>query len=191
MPSPLSTHPDSRTFLFSERLYKGRTACSAELRPNERPRFTPIPHESHLTPRPVSADSRAMTQSAASGGHPVDERPRLGELLVAMGALRADDLGEALQRQRDTGVPLGRLLVENGYVAAHSVAMALADQHGGLLHTEYGFATGHSDALPEVRRIDVEEPPVADQPLEPLLRLAEPPAPPVVTAELAEPTPPP
>lgn len=99
-----------------------------------------------------------MTQSAASGGEMhEDEKPRLGELLVAMGALTDDQLREVLARQRETGLPLGRMLVESGHVMAHTVAMALADQHGGLLRTEYGFATGHGEPVP-VKRIDVDEP---------------------------------
>lgn len=76
------------------------------------------------------------------------EKPRLGQRLVEVGLLSAADLEELLQRQRDTGLPLGRMLVEGGYVPGHSVAMALADQHGGLLKTEYGFATGWSGAVP-------------------------------------------
>jgi hypothetical protein len=106
-----------------------------------------------------------MTQSAASGdsGPP---RPRVGELLVAMGALTEERLREALVQQQESGRPLGQLLVEDGYVMAHEVAMALADQHGGLLQTEYGFATGHSDPLP-VRPIEADG--------EPPLRVAAPP----------------
>ncbi len=75
--------------------------------------------------------------------NPADSnRPLLGQLLVEAGLLSAADLESVLERQRETGAPLGRMLVDEGYVAAHSVAMALAEQHGGLLKTEYGFATG-------------------------------------------------
>lgn len=113
-----------------------------------------------------------MTQSAAPGGEMhEDEKPRLGELLVAMGALTDEQLREVLARQRETGLPLGRMLVESGHVMAHTVAMALADQHGGLLRTEYGFATGHGEPVP-VKRIDVDEPEAATAP--PVLRLADP-----------------
>ena len=92
---------------------------------------------------------------AAEQHESAEDRPRLGELLVAAGTLTDSHLREALLRQRDTGIPLGRFLVEEGYVTAAAVAMALADQQGGLTNTEYGFATGHAD-LPPVRRIDVE-----------------------------------
>ena len=106
-----------------------------------------------------------------------EEKPRLGELLVAMGALTDEQLREVLARQRETGLPLGRMLVESGHVMAHTVAMALADQHGGLLRTEYGFATGHGEPVP-VKRIEVDEPEAPAAPAAPpVLRLAEDPAP--------------
>src|SRR4051794_555882 len=114
-----------------------------------------------------------MTSTAASTG-PADDRPRLGELLVAMGALTEDQLREVLARQRETNEPLGRLLVESGHVLPSTVAMALADQVGGLIQTEYGFATGHG-ASPAVERIDVEAAPPAPEPeLAAPIRLAEP-----------------
>ena len=74
------------------------------------------------------------------------DKPPLGQRLVDVGLLSAVDLEEILKKQRETGLPLGHMLVQGGYVAGHSVAMALADQHGGLLKTEYGFATGWSPA---------------------------------------------
>jgi hypothetical protein len=83
------------------------------------------------------------------GHNPSDsDRPLLGQLLVDAGLLSAADLESVLARQRETGAPLGRMLVDEGYVAAHSVAMALAEQHGGLLKTEYGFATGRRASEP-------------------------------------------
>ncbi|HEY6963247.1 MAG TPA: hypothetical protein VI408_15280 [Gaiellaceae bacterium] len=117
-----------------------------------------------------------MSPSAASGGPLQDERPRLGELLVALGALSQEQLVSALRRQQETNIPLGRLLVEEGYVRPATVAMALADQHGGLLRTEYGFATGHGKT-PPVERIDAaaQEAPVPEAP--PELRLVEEPEP--------------
>src|SRR5882757_10005390 len=69
-------------------------------------------------------------------------RPRLGELLLESGVITQEQLDESLAVSRSTGKPLGHVLVENGLVAAHSIAMALADQHGGPLKTEFGFATG-------------------------------------------------
>lgn len=85
-----------------------------------------------------------MTTSAHGASGFESDKPRLGQLLVDLGLLSVTDLEAVLVRQRETGLPLGRMLVEGGYVAAHSIAMALADQHGGLLKTEYGFATGRT-----------------------------------------------
>jgi hypothetical protein len=75
-----------------------------------------------------------------------DSHVPLGRLLVDAGLLAAEDLERALAEQLATGKPLGRVLVDSGYVAPTSVAMALADQHGGLLKTEYGYATGRRPA---------------------------------------------
>ena len=106
-----------------------------------------------------------MTQPAARQSGSGEDRPRLGELLVARGVLTDEQLREALSRKRDPDIPLGRYLVESGYVTGPAVAMALADQQGGLVNTEYGFATGHGE-LPAVPRIDLEPAPA------PPLRLA-------------------
>lgn len=85
-----------------------------------------------------------------------EEHVPLGQLLVDAGLLTPSDLEKVLDDQRRTGGLLGRLLVEGGYVAPTTVALALADQRGGLVKTEYGFATGR---LPH-RRMPVDEPPL-------------------------------
>jgi len=72
------------------------------------------------------------------------ERPRLGELLLNAGVITHDLLTQALAEQARTNRPLGRILVDEGYVPAHKIAMALADQHGQPVKTEYGFASGHA-----------------------------------------------
>src|SRR3954452_25165477 len=77
-----------------------------------------------------------------ANSQPDADRVPLGRLLVDSGLLEAADLERVLEEQRRTGAPLGRMLVEGGYVASSTIAMALANQHGGLLKTEYGFATG-------------------------------------------------
>ena len=73
-----------------------------------------------------------------------DARPRLGDLLLSAGLITEEQLDESLALARTAGKPLGHVLVERGLVPSHSIAMALADQHGGPLKTEYGFATGRS-----------------------------------------------
>ena len=75
---------------------------------------------------------------------PAERPPRLGNLLMSAGLLTQEQLDRALVLQRSTGKPLGHVLVEEGFVPARSIAMALADQHGGPLKTEFGFAMGHS-----------------------------------------------
>lgn len=67
---------------------------------------------------------------------------RLGQLLIERGLLDQQQLATALEQQQRTGSQLGEILVELGYVPAALIAQALATQHGGLLKTEYGFATG-------------------------------------------------
>ena len=66
----------------------------------------------------------------------------LGSLLVSRGHITEDELELALTEQKATGRPLGEIVVARGFAAAPTVAQALATQHGGLLKTEYGFATG-------------------------------------------------
>lgn len=107
---------------------------------------------------------------------PADTRPRLGELLLSAGLLTGKQLEDSLASARTAGKPLGHVLVEEGIVPAHSIAMALADQHGGPLKSEFGFATGRgatprppdlarqpSPSAPPVLRLAPEQP-VADVP---------------------------
>ena len=101
----------------------------------------------------------------------------LGQLLVDQGLLAAADLERVLEEQRRTGAPLGRMLVEGGYLAGSTIAMALAEQHGGLLKTEYGFATGRPTGTrsrrPNGEQFDASQlPPLAVPPAESRLVLA-------------------
>jgi hypothetical protein len=111
-----------------------------------------------------------------------DSRPRLGDLLLSSGLITQEQLDESLTLARTAEKPLGHVLVERGLVPAHSIAMALADQHGGPLKTEFGFATGRGSvprpaALPDQARSSVP----------PVLRLASAPLPeePAQSAEAA------
>lgn len=58
-----------------------------------------------------------------------DQR-RLGEILVARGALREEDLALVLAEQERTRRPLGELVVALGYASSLSVHAALAEQKG-------------------------------------------------------------
>ena len=71
-----------------------------------------------------------------------DNRRQLGQLMVDEGILTADQLMQALAEQDRTGQPLGEILVELGFASPGAVANSLAEQHGGLLKTEYGVSAG-------------------------------------------------
>jgi hypothetical protein len=76
-----------------------------------------------------------------NGGPRMRAEP-LGSLLANRGHITEEQLELALTEQKVTGRPLGEIIVARGFAAAPTVAQALATQHGGLLKTEYGFATG-------------------------------------------------
>jgi hypothetical protein len=67
-------------------------------------------------------------------------------------------LDAALEEQRASGRKLGEILVSRGVISGPAIANALADQHGGLLRTEYGFATGFRRAHAQA----AEAPPVSE-----------------------------
>src|SRR5947209_2593631 len=75
---------------------------------------------------------------------PSDGRRPLGEVLLERGILTPDQLTLALEQQRSTGQQLGEIIVALGFAPGPIVAQALATQRGGMLKTEYGFATGWS-----------------------------------------------
>lgn len=62
--------------------------------------------------------------------------------MVDEGFLTPEQLSIALAEQARTERPLGAILVELGFVSAGAVANALAEQHGGLLKTEFGVSAG-------------------------------------------------
>jgi len=68
--------------------------------------------------------------------------PQLGRILIAAGLLTEEQLAQALEEQSRTGSRLGEIIVQRGFISGPALANALAEQHGGLLKTEYGFATG-------------------------------------------------
>jgi hypothetical protein len=57
-------------------------------------------------------------------------RAQLGRLLVEKGLLSEAVLGQALERQRESGRPLGHILVELGEVSPQNLARTLTEQHG-------------------------------------------------------------
>src|SRR5689334_13474524 len=82
----------------------------------------------------------------------------LGTMLVRRGLISDDQLQAALAEQKASGQPLGAIVVARGFAPAATIAQALATQHGGLLKTEYGFATGFGNGL---GALNVGEPPVS------------------------------
>ena len=77
----------------------------------------------------------------------VAETPPLGRLLRERGLLTEEQLHTGLAQHRWSGRPLGEVIVALGFVSESTIAQALATQHGGLLKTEYGFATGFDTSL--------------------------------------------
>src|SRR5205823_2980133 len=82
----------------------------------------------------------SMTALQQGGLRPPPEQ--LGTLLVRRGVITPEQLAAALEEQQTTRKPLGEIIVTRGFAPGPMVAQALATQHGGLLKTEYGFATG-------------------------------------------------
>src|SRR5271169_3956131 len=53
---------------------------------------------------------------------------RLGEILIERRLITAEDLGRALELQRERGDKLGKILVDLGFVAVRDVLAALSEQ---------------------------------------------------------------
>jgi hypothetical protein len=88
-----------------------------------------------------------MTNHPTAGAEETRPAPeQLGTLLVKRGLITAEQLTVALAEQEASGEPLGKIVVARGFASPATVAQALATQHGGLLKTEYGFATGFGSA---------------------------------------------
>src|SRR5436853_1691412 len=87
----------------------------------------------------------------------------LGALLASRGHITEEQLQLALTEQKATGRPLGEIIVARGFAPGPTVAQALATQHGGLLKTEYGFATGWGGQENSQARVPAPEPPRHDE----------------------------
>lgn len=59
------------------------------------------------------------------------------------GFLTEEQLADALAEARSSGRRLGTVLVERGVISGPALANVLADQHGGIVRTEWGIATGY------------------------------------------------
>jgi hypothetical protein len=101
----------------------------------------------------------------------------LGTLLLNRGLITAEQLAAALEAQKGSGEPLGAIVVEQGFATPATIAQALATQSGGLLKTEYGFATGFGSGSD--RPIHIGEPPISTarigvRPTAPVVAMAAP-----------------
>jgi type IV secretory pathway VirB10-like protein len=83
-----------------------------------------------------------MLSEAHTDNSGVPSPPPLGRLLVERGFLTEEQLQAGLAEQGSTGLPLGQLLIGMGFVTTATIAQALATQQGGMVKTEYGFSTG-------------------------------------------------
>ena len=75
------------------------------------------------------------------------DRPFLGSLLIAQGAVDGADLDHALNAQSETGKRLGEALVDLGLICRPELDRAIAQQSGVVLDEEAGFGTGLRAAL--------------------------------------------
>ena len=77
--------------------------------------------------------------------------PALGALLLRDGALKVEQLEQALREKESSGKRLGEILVDNGYVTPTQVSRVLAEQHEipfiDLIRE--GIDTGAAGMLPE------------------------------------------
>jgi DNA repair exonuclease SbcCD ATPase subunit len=111
----------------------------------------------------------------------------LGTLLVNRGLITAEQLAAALEAQKESGEPLGAIVVAQGFATPATIAQALATQSGGLLKTEYGFATGFGSPTDRPAPIHIGEPPISTarigvRPVAPVVAVASP-APEAVEAD--------
>ncbi|MEM9099449.1 MAG: glycosyltransferase, partial [Pseudomonadota bacterium] len=75
---------------------------------------------------------KAVPLKSVTGAGGLDrlDSPRIGDLLIREGRLNRHDLEAALDAQRATSQPLGRILVSQGVVSSADLAEALAAQWG-------------------------------------------------------------
>lgn len=87
----------------------------------------------------VKLDRRKIPASTA-------QRPRLGEILVAAGAISESDLTQALERKNQTGRRIGEELVAAGLVSADRLARALGLQRKIFLAALFTAFVGQANA---------------------------------------------
>ena len=123
-------------------------------------------HKRSLDLAPVSEPAAGLEDDPVSvDRNDVDAahmtRPRLGQILVEAGLLTEEQLEAALEDQTRTGRRLGEIVVERGYMSGPALANALATQHGGVVRTEYGIATGLGSTTSTPRPVEPDAGPPA------------------------------
>jgi hypothetical protein len=111
--------------------------------------------------------------------------PQLGRILIAAGLLDEEQVAQALEEQARTGRRLGEIIVQRGFISGPALANALAEQYGGVVKTEYGFASGLGGVVAKRAASEAATPvsplrppdPTPMPPLETAAPGAEPPAP--------------
>jgi hypothetical protein len=76
------------------------------------------------------------------GGGTSSEWRRLGWLLREQGAVKEEELEQALAHQQCSGESLGEILLGWGFVSRPLLTRVLAEQRGVWLEEETGFGTG-------------------------------------------------
>jgi serine/threonine protein kinase/CheY-like chemotaxis protein len=124
------------------------------LRPASPPSPPPVPL---AVPPPAPALSREVPTRSSRPGAPLKARGsrRIGEILLAQGALSRESLEVALTVQRRTGGKLGQVLADEGLADAEQIVRALSEQSGLPSITDEKL---QSMAIPreQLRRIPVE-----------------------------------
>ena len=82
---------------------------------------------------------------------PIRTKPRLGEQMLAMGQLTQDQLRIALLEQRCSGSPLGKTLLELGFVSENTLREALAENLG-IASVDLACVSADSSAIRHLPR---------------------------------------
>lgn len=94
----------------------------------------------------LAADERKLAAELRQRRPIGGRRPRLGEILVASGAISESDLNAALARKATTGRRIGEELVATGIVSADRLSRALRLQRKLIVAALFSAFVGHSHA---------------------------------------------
>lgn len=89
---------------------------------------------------PTGEPASPEPEAASTGAKTIGPWRPLGKLLVEGGYVAEHELEQALADQRENGRRLGEILVEHEYLSGPALAAALAEQHGVDITAGNGFA---------------------------------------------------